>query len=60
MSELNQFACCIGKYKNFAVNDDSELSAGKIKEENVLIPFGEEYIFSARESASNGWFSGLF
>ena len=54
MSELNQFACCIGKYKNFAVSDDSELSAGKIKEENVLIPFGEEYIFSARESASNG------
>ena len=35
MSELNQFACCIGKYKNFAVSDDSELSAGKIKEKGV-------------------------
>ena len=36
MSELNQFACCIGKYKNFAVNDDSELSAGKIKEKRGM------------------------
>lgn len=44
MSELNQFACCIGKYKNFAVNDDSELSAGKIKEKERMLAEAVEEI----------------
>lgn len=44
MSELNQFACCIGKYKNFAVNDDSELSAGKIKKKERMLAEAVEEI----------------
>lgn len=44
-SELNQFACCIGKYKSFAVSDGSELSAGKLKEkERVLAEAVEEIL----------------
>ncbi|MGN0338869.1 MAG: DUF4231 domain-containing protein [Lachnospira sp.] len=44
-SELNQFACCIGKYKSFAVGDGSELSAGKLKEkERVLAEAVEEIL----------------
>ena len=45
MSELNQFACCIGKYKNFATSDGSELSAEKLKEkERVLAEAVEEIL----------------
>ena len=44
-SELNQFACCIGKYKNFATSDGSELSAEKLKEkERVLAEAVEEIL----------------